>query len=541
MGIQYLTKIYRPLGDFSNYTSLAGADVFIDGPSLAHRICRDLQFYDMGDTALATQGARRVIQAMLDGGLNIRYIVFDGALPLDKEDTRIERTKQSIDKLSEQPEGLIIASFAADMFREMLDEYYPAIPVITVPYEADFAIAGMIKTYTEEAENKDKMVYVMSSDSDFYVYEMGTNVGCICLSKSEDLALGQQIFVTQHRKLREMIQRPLWEAGYLVETTPINSRKKLNFFSLRNKVMVNKAQRESYEKFKDTFTLKEFTWTSIAAFVNDTRTTLVNDRIPSCKFTRLHEFLNRHYDNIKKEKHNIGIPKAEVYLPTLVEDVTRPSVWIIGSKWRSLTYEMLIEKLEIKESSVPVTNSLIIEYYRVRRGVGATYIPIQDHSRQEGREEIDNPEHYRFITQGELKGWIKSYHNDEGLVMTVKAIVDEIVTYNLDTQPLSETQCNKLTTYLTSILNENSEAVVYSDSDSDSSMMSTKAKRLRDVDWNIASLHLFAQTQAALYSLCFLQQAGVELPHGQKIKITTVSDSIKFSKYFLQKQCKVNR
>ncbi|ODQ63859.1 hypothetical protein NADFUDRAFT_52849 [Nadsonia fulvescens var. elongata DSM 6958] len=553
MGIRYLTKIYNPLGEFVDYEKLRNAACFIDGPSLAHCICSDLSSTSVGDPALATEKARRILQRLIDKQIDIRYVVFDGAIPLEKIETKLQRANQDIAKLHNTPSGLILGSFATDMLRETLDEYFPSIPVITVPYEADYAVAGMVKRYAaifkrrvESVENQSnpkpyESVYLISSDSDFLVYDLGFNVGCVCFTRTKDLEQSKQVFVTYHKEVMDKVGMPLWEAGYVLDKIPFYKRKNLTLSDLsRFKIKKNDPH---YHKFKDEFTLKEFKWSTCDEFARDPHILFIKNFLPSCKLSRLHIMLNRHGENLRAK---LTKDSTSIFLPVLVEDIRLSTVWAIGRRWRSLAYEILLKKFEggminMGELGDYTRPGIVIEYHRNGKKLDTNRIPINDKSRglsdrpntKSSHEYIDalkemNPHDFLKLMAAQIveDSNAESFQDLENRLYKYFAFI-----FDLEIESSQATSSCQIEKSAKKPKSKKTKSNEFTSEKSDGLLTLMSSLNIEDIHWNIKKLHLFAQIQALFYSVIFLQQAGVNLGIHVKIRHLRGTDFSRFFSY----------
>jgi XPG domain containing len=339
-----------------------------------------------------------------------KAICFDGALPLNKQATRLERLEKArglLERYRKQrpgpfkpstsenshssasalessiwkkrllalkhkdqlpPAPFIVACVLDDLRNDWKSEYH----VLVVPGEADSYCASIART-TGAA--------ILSNDSDMTMYDLGSE-GSLVLLDTLDLELGGGVNHEGKRQdqfLKARRLHPLNIARRLSLTTPIGNPSLLRFGferlndpstptgTIRSRLTgcLSAEASEAFEDFCKLYTdLKEIE--SAEAVVN--------------VLVQLDPRLSELYCQYNCKEYVVHPPHSpHIYMPPLVEDPTRDSSWTYGKDLRILAYSLL--KISAENNGNLQHSDRVIEFQR--RGPRIVGVPLKVLSRVE--------------------------------------------------------------------------------------------------------------------------------------------------------------
>jgi len=333
-----------------------------------------------------------------------KAICFDGALPLNKQTTRLERLEKArglLERYRKQrpgpfkpstpenshssasalkspvwkkrfpalkhkdqlpPAPFIVACVLDDLRNDWKSEYH----VLVVPGEADSYCASIART-TGAA--------ILSNDSDMTMYDLGSE-GSLVLLDTLDLELGGGVNHDEKRQdqfLKAQRLHPLNIARRLSLTTPMGNLSVLRFGferlsdpsapagTIRSRCtsFLSAEAGEAFEDFCKLYTDSKGIESAEAVF---------------SALVQLDPRLSELYCQYNCKEYVVHPPHSpHIYMPLLVEDPTRDSSWTYGKDVRILDYSLL--KISAENTSNLQHSDCVIEFQR--RGPRIVGVPLK--------------------------------------------------------------------------------------------------------------------------------------------------------------------
>ncbi|KAF3914199.1 hypothetical protein ABW20_dc0103046 [Dactylellina cionopaga] len=441
----------------------------------------------------------------LELGFRIEKIMIDGHLPFYKTETRISRMQASITNLSRlhnlSPHTVdlykipgwiptppfIIAAFSEALLSD--ERYKSSLAVVnTVPGEADAFCAMAAREIGESLGDKQgEIVVIFTSDSDLVVYPatMNTRVAILNDIVVENTPEGRKVKVSLWAPGK--IEERLGAAGHgrggeakadtgrilrlawCLLHEPARVAKLLGGSSktdLLNNVPVGTEFAAQY-----TIPMKALSMSSpLPRVILDSRATEVIYSSPRYQGFAHPRSLSRG-----------GTGEVAIYLPVLLEDITKASVWTIGRGIRTIAYKLLFKE-----------NTQLVEVHRKGGGVNKTSIDLGN----------SNNSDKAYLMNPLLGDHDRGQQIPMGMHEYILGVVLEIVAeYEQKGSPLSDGEILAMITTTSTTLS--TPSIPESSSGS--------APGISVTHWTWPRAQLLAQILAGMWSL-YLLQTVVSLP-----------------------------
>lgn len=417
----------------TSYSSIA----IVDGPGLAHYVyyglCRErgdsVETITYADIATAVIAWLHTTQSV---GLTIGAVVFDGALPEPKKETRISRLQRYAERVHTYKQATRSARAVFDgaarnalppppflvpsVVEELLDHKQFGDITLVVPGEADpYCVAAAL--HLSQTSPTD-MIAIFSDDSDLLVYRLSDQ---ICVAPFRDLCDEKNgANITRKAEI-------YWPAQIAKQALLNDLIKPAFFMSLDPHLTFDKAAQKTrnsdpshskdFQEFDKTFqtSMEQAQWTELTSPLK--RHTLASYD------TRVSELVCQLPSLDSQDSQCL-----RMYLPFLIDDPGRATGWKVGSMSRTAAYEILLRctglKAHIQEygRSGSKVASLLIE----SRDAGDTSEQLKewiDHLEavlrwavQSQADELSGIGIWRYLA---LRETLEQYHSDRGSLPTL--------------------------------------------------------------------------------------------------------------------------
>lgn len=295
--------------------------VFIDGHSMSHMVtdrCMPGAKYDLRAVRCHMEV---VLRKWLQAGWKIGMILFDGLTPLSKfketERRRDIRVKEGIEAKS-----LCLPAACADVCSDTILSQFPDIPCRIAPGECDDILASLV--YNHAIQNPGMPTYVMTNDTDFCAFDFPDNV--VILNTSVfGIDAGVINTLNPAKILKERFDLSPSLAGYgAMEFTKLNKCSPLK-------------DDEGYKRFAESqmAVLKSFDFGSAHDYIQDEKASRVYRLLSDTNENNAHRVVNAWLDS----------GSLYTFLQILCEPKEAEYAFDAGRKWRSVAYEMILEKI----------------------------------------------------------------------------------------------------------------------------------------------------------------------------------------------------
>lgn len=342
--------------------------VFIDGHSMSHMVterCMPGAKYDLRAVRFHMEV---VLKKWLLAGWKIEMILFDGLTPLTKfketERRRDIRVKEAI-----AAKSLSLPAGCADVCSDTILSQFPDIATRIAPGECDDILASLV--YNHAVRNPDKPTYVMTNDTDFCAFDFPDNV--VILNTSVfGIDAGVINTLNPRKVLKERFDLLPSLAGYgAMEFSKLNKSAALK-------------DKEKYHQFaaSQMAILQKFTFGSAKEYIEDEVT------------SRVYKLLGTNENNAHRVV-NAWLESESLYLflQILCEPVESEYAFDAGRKWRSVAYEMILEKIGATYEGYQFQ-----EHGRRGDSTSCTNLPISD----TGRAVFDAENSYKLGTKEQV-------------------------------------------------------------------------------------------------------------------------------------------
>ncbi|KAL8243578.1 hypothetical protein R6Q59_009836 [Mikania micrantha] len=532
MGIPRLTQDVAPFAEFAIIgksqfptDSIEIGKVVIDGPSLVYHVfnallrgSRELErglgtclpsYTDINDCFL------QFLDDLIASGAQICRIIFDGALPLAKRATRLERlekTSQNLDLYrkvgtfnSPGDRGPITRSpnfkksNSLEWNRRVLwgENNGTSSKAYLLP-PPTFMVASVIETLRLSkfadiihivpgeadpycaAEARLLSAGILTNDSDLLVYDLGAE-GAVVMLRSLSCCNAQNqeetISIQAQCQRPSVIVRNLNVPGLFsfAFQRSRDSSASTSTIAQRARLGLTEQSASAWQKFR-----KEYISTTVSSLLQDSSRTSIYRTIQAFdpRTAEIVCSLNNH-------------ETPHMYLPTVLEDPTRDSAWSYSSQIRRLAYSILFDAYS--KCDAEPASAYVVEHFRKGSRIGEH--SLSQMSRLAMLEEIDA-----------LLELFK-YHNSQGAQAVLPEITQNIESglgNSASTQRNRNTYCHMLAAAEIVIKQRLSKAKPYQPYFSQIFSVDQTDMRSSYTSWD--ELHFHATMQCTLYSIRMLRQ-----------------------------------
>ncbi|KAG5367085.1 hypothetical protein CJU89_1533 [Yarrowia sp. B02] len=377
----------------------ADGTVFIDGHSMSHMVterCMPGARYDLRAVRFHME---IVLRKWLQAGWKIEMILFDGLTPLTKfqetERRRDIRVKESI-----KAQSLSSQATCADVCSDTILSQFPDIACRIAPGECDDILASLVYNYA--VKNPGKPTYVMTNDTDFCAFDFPDNV--VLLNTSVfGIDAGVINTLNPARVLRERFDLSPSLAGFgAMEFSKLN----------KSGALKDKPEYKQFAKSQMAI-LQKFSFGSAQEYIEDEYA------------MRVYRLLDTNENNAHRVVNGwLDYKQLYTFLPILCEPEDAEYTFDAGRRWRSVAYEMILEK-------IGASGEQFQEHGRSGAQTSCTNLPITDSS----RAAFDAESSYKLGTRQQVL--------DEIAKWDVKAMINAIWEEALRTTPQSLGEYNE--------------------------------------------------------------------------------------------------
>ena len=396
MGIPRLTQDLAPYTETAilgraNHESedaIVIDSIVVDGPSLVYHVYNALirhRILEAGTGAARIPtyheigtAAEFLLAELTSHGVNIEAIYFDGALPVGKEETRLQRLERTRKQLEEyrslhstRPPQPASPQLDIDFHRALwlqkavsARRSLPAAPPFMVPAVIETLSktrwGTQVQVVPEEADVACARVArlsgsaILSNDSDMCIYELGEH-GCVVLLQSlekkryKEQSAGSQIVGSCIRPGTIAARLKISSLLPLAFERALDVSASVGELVERARSSYTGSSQGAYEAFTDEYRISEALQPSLNLQGLDPRTA---------------EFVVR---SLRSGKDTL-----QIYLPMLYEDITRDAAWSYGQQIRQLACSIWLAV-----SASPSSSKVVMEYARKGGRIGASAIAMQ--------------------------------------------------------------------------------------------------------------------------------------------------------------------
>ncbi|ORY75738.1 hypothetical protein BCR37DRAFT_389567 [Protomyces lactucae-debilis] len=329
----------------------------IDGNALAHHLYKEANILEGHYRSYA-----KAILAFMDkiklAGVEVLQICFDGNLPPHKTPIRQERVRRSM-KLTARNVGALdawvpVPGFVSFICQQVLSD--AGYPVTTSPEEADLTCARTAGAFARRA-GPSKQVFILSQDSDMHLFDLGPAAAYMPLSTvtfADDKISGHAFFYAQ---TSASLGVDLLQLGTMMGTEGSASK------HASARLCISKLQAGHLRQH----VIQEEILRSAALF----------DWIASPVSSTLDVYAQKNKSSgILMELLSTG----NLYLPLLLENVKRESIWRCSREIRAQAYHHIQDLLppRVHQNERGVTEWLRVGSDLVSEFVAATATPTID-------------------------------------------------------------------------------------------------------------------------------------------------------------------
>ncbi|KAG5372362.1 hypothetical protein CJU90_2450 [Yarrowia sp. C11] len=305
----------------------ADGRIFIDGHSMSHMVTQRCMPGARYDLRAVRCHMEVVLRKWLLAGWKIEMILFDGLTPLSKfketERRRDIRVKEGIEANS-----FCLPAGCADVCSDTILSQFADIPCRIAPEECDDILASLVYNYA--TQNPGKPTYVMTNDTDFCAFDFPDNV--VILNTSVfGIDAGVINTLNPAKTLKERFNLAPSLAGYgAMEFTKLSKCEPLK-------------DEEGYKKFAESqmAILKRFSFGSAQDYIKDEHASRVYSLLSDTDENNAHRVVNAWF----------GCGQLYTFLQVLCEPKDAEYAFDAGRKWRSVAYELILEKIGADSAS----------------------------------------------------------------------------------------------------------------------------------------------------------------------------------------------